>query len=70
MRIVVSTVPALFLAAPLAVARAQTLDEMHEAARLGASLALHRGLAAHGVSAADPDRMSRKNPARLLGLTP
>ena len=33
-------------------------------------LALYRGLMAHGVSAADIDVMSRKNPARLLGLEP
>ena len=31
-------------------------------------LALYRGLMAQGVSAADIDVMSRKNPARLLGL--
>ena len=33
-------------------------------------LALYKGLMAHGVSAADIDLMSRKNPARLLGLAP
>jgi hypothetical protein len=33
-------------------------------------LALYRGLMAQGISAADIDLMSRKNPARLLGLTP
>jgi hypothetical protein len=33
-------------------------------------LAFYRGLMAHGVSAADIDLMSRKNPARLLGLQP
>ena len=33
-------------------------------------LALYRGLMAQGVSAADIDVMSRKNPARLLGLQP
>jgi hypothetical protein len=33
-------------------------------------LALYRGLMAQGVSAADIDLMSRKNPARLLGLQP
>jgi len=33
-------------------------------------LELYRGLMAHGVSAADVDVMSRKNPARLLGLMP
>jgi hypothetical protein len=33
-------------------------------------LALYKGLMAHGVSAADIDVMSRKNPARLLGLQP
>jgi Family of unknown function (DUF6282) len=33
-------------------------------------LALYKGLMAHGVSAADVDLMSRKNPARLLGLKP
>jgi uncharacterized protein DUF6282 len=33
-------------------------------------LALYRGLMAQGISAADIDVMSRKNPARLLGLTP
>jgi len=31
-------------------------------------LAMYRGLMAHGVSAEDIDLMSRKNPARLLGL--
>jgi hypothetical protein len=33
-------------------------------------LALYKGLMAHGVSAADIDVMSRRNPARLLGLQP
>jgi hypothetical protein len=33
-------------------------------------LAKYRGLMAQGVSAADIDVMSRKNPARLLGLQP
>lgn len=33
-------------------------------------LALYRGLMAQGISAADIDVMSRKNPARLLSLTP
>jgi hypothetical protein len=33
-------------------------------------LAKYRGLMAQGVSAADIDAMSRKNPARLLGLQP
>jgi hypothetical protein len=33
-------------------------------------LALYRGLMAQGVSAGDIDLMSRKNPARLLGLQP
>ena len=33
-------------------------------------LAIYNGLMAHGVSAADIDVMSRKNPARLLGLEP
>jgi hypothetical protein len=33
-------------------------------------LALYQGLMALGVSAADIDTMSRKNPARLLGLQP
>lgn len=33
-------------------------------------LALYRGLMAQGVSAADIDVMTRKNPARLLGLQP
>ena len=33
-------------------------------------LAMYRGLMAQGISAADIDLMSRKNPARLLGLTP
>ena len=33
-------------------------------------LALYKGLMAQGVSAADIDLMSRKNPARLLGLQP
>ena len=33
-------------------------------------LALDRGLIAHGVSPADIDIMSRKNPARLLDLEP
>ena len=33
-------------------------------------LALYRGLMAQGISAADIDVMSRKNPARLLGLQP
>jgi Family of unknown function (DUF6282) len=33
-------------------------------------LALYKGLMAQGVSAADIDVMSRKNPARLLGLQP
>lgn len=33
-------------------------------------LAMYQGLMAHGVSAADIDVMSRKNPARLLGLQP
>ncbi len=33
-------------------------------------LALYRGLMAQGVSAADIDLMSRRNPARLLGLQP
>jgi hypothetical protein len=33
-------------------------------------LALYRGLMGQGVSAADIDTMSRKNPARLLGLQP
>ncbi len=31
-------------------------------------LALYKGLMAKGISAADIDLMSRKNPARLLGL--
>jgi hypothetical protein len=31
---------------------------------------MYRGLMAQGVSAADIDVMSRKNPARLLGLEP
>jgi hypothetical protein len=31
---------------------------------------MYRGLMAQGVSAADVDVMSRKNPARLLGLQP
>lgn len=31
-------------------------------------LALYKGLMAHGISAADIDTMSRRNPARLLGL--
>jgi Family of unknown function (DUF6282) len=33
-------------------------------------LAMYKGLMAHGISAADIDVMSRKNPARLLGLAP
>jgi hypothetical protein len=33
-------------------------------------LALYKGLMAQGISAADVDLMSRKNPARLLGLQP
>jgi hypothetical protein len=33
-------------------------------------LAMYKGLMAHGVSAAEIDVMARKNPARLLGLTP
>jgi hypothetical protein len=33
-------------------------------------LALYRGLMAQGIAAADIDVMSRKNPARLLGLSP
>jgi hypothetical protein len=33
-------------------------------------LAKYRGLMAQGISAADIDLMSRKNPARLLGLEP
>jgi hypothetical protein len=33
-------------------------------------LAMYRGLMAQGISAADIDLMSRKNPARLLGLAP
>jgi hypothetical protein len=33
-------------------------------------LALYKGLMAQGISAADIDIMSRKNPARLLGLQP
>jgi Family of unknown function (DUF6282) len=33
-------------------------------------LAMYQGLMAHGVSAADIDVMSRRNPARLLGLQP
>jgi hypothetical protein len=33
-------------------------------------LAMYRGLMAHGIPAADIDVMSRKNPARLLGLEP
>jgi hypothetical protein len=33
-------------------------------------MAIYKGLMAHGVSAADIDVMARKNPARLLGLTP
>ena len=33
-------------------------------------LAMYRGLMAHGISAADIDIMSRKNPARLLDLDP
>jgi len=33
-------------------------------------LALYKGLMAQGISAADIDLMSRKNPARLLGLQP
>jgi hypothetical protein len=33
-------------------------------------LALYKGLTAQGISAADIDIMSRKNPARLLGLQP
>jgi hypothetical protein len=33
-------------------------------------LALYKGLMGQGVSAADIDTMSRKNPARLLGLQP
>ena len=33
-------------------------------------LAIYQGLMAHGISAADIDVMSRKNPARLLGLEP
>ena len=33
-------------------------------------LAIYKGLMAHGISAADIDVMSRKNPARLLGLDP
>jgi len=33
-------------------------------------LAMYEGLMAHGVSAAEIDVMARKNPARLLGLTP
>jgi hypothetical protein len=31
---------------------------------------MYRGLMAQGISAADIDVMSRKNPARLLGLEP
>jgi hypothetical protein len=31
---------------------------------------MYRGLMAQGISAADIDLMSRKNPARLLGLAP
>jgi Family of unknown function (DUF6282) len=33
-------------------------------------LAMYRGLMEHGISAAEIDVMSRKNPARLLGLEP
>ena len=33
-------------------------------------LAMYKGLMAKGISAADIDTMSRKNPARLLGLEP
>lgn len=33
-------------------------------------LGLYQGLMAHGISAAEIDIMSRKNPARLLGLEP
>jgi adenine deaminase len=33
-------------------------------------LAIYEGLMARGISAADIDVMSRKNPARLLGLEP
>ena len=33
-------------------------------------LAIYKGLMAQGISAADIDVMSRKNPARLLGLQP
>jgi hypothetical protein len=33
-------------------------------------LALYKGLMAHGISAADIELMSSKNPARLLGLQP
>jgi hypothetical protein len=33
-------------------------------------LAIYNGLMAHGVSAADIDVMTRRNPARLLGLEP
>jgi hypothetical protein len=33
-------------------------------------LALYKGLMEHGIPAADIDVMSRKNPARLLGLQP
>jgi hypothetical protein len=33
-------------------------------------LALYKGLMAQGIPAADIDIMSRKNPARLLGLQP
>jgi len=33
-------------------------------------LAMYRGLMGQGISAADIDVMSRKNPARLLGLQP
>jgi hypothetical protein len=33
-------------------------------------LAMYQGLMAQGISAADIDLMSRKNPARLLGLRP
>jgi hypothetical protein len=36
----------------------------------GGLLAIYKGLMAHGISAADIDVMSRKNPARLLGLEP
>jgi predicted metal-dependent phosphotriesterase family hydrolase len=31
-------------------------------------LALYKGLMSKGISSADIDMMSRKNPARLLGL--